>query len=323
MPYSAKNAISDGNPLETSQPNTAAADRTPLPVGTCIDYYKINRLIGSGGFSLIYLGEEDDTHDEVAIKEYLPKRFATRVQDKPNVAPLDDESQDKFYRGLRLFYQEAKALATLRHENIVNVRNCFMDNGTAYLVMDYQPGKNLGRYIKRRNGGLSTKFLMTVFPPLLEALQVIHNHQHLHLDIKPSNIHVRPGGRPLLLDFGAVFHLTSEGTTKAQVITPGFSPIEQYHSTAKVGPWTDVYAIGASMRTCIEGKPPPAATERHAKDTLVPAIEAFGTRYPRHILAAIDRAMEIDPQKRIQSAVLLRKALTRGGSDEYSGSIEE
>lgn len=290
----------------------SAPDRHPLPAGTSIDYYKVHKLIGSGGFSLIYLGEEEDSHDDVAIKEYLPKRFAKRVDEgKERVAALDEQNKDKFYRGLRLFYQEAKALALLRHPNIVNVRNCFLANGTAYLVMDYQPGRNLGRYVKRRKGGLSTKFLMTVFPPLLEALQLIHNNQHLHLDIKPSNIHIRPGGRPLLLDFGAVFHLSNEGHKKAQVITPGFSPIEQYHATAKVGPWTDVYAIGASIRTCIEGRPPPAATERHAKDTLTPAVEAFGKRYPRHILTAIDRAMEIDPQKRLQSANMLRKALLR------------
>ena len=293
----------------------SAPDRHPLPAGTNIDYYKVHKLIGSGGFSLIYIGEEEDSHDDVAIKEYLPKRFARRAAEgKVKVVALDDQSKDKFYRGLRLFYQEAKALALLKHPNIVNVRNCFLANGTAYLVMDYQPGRNLGRYVKRRKGGLSTRFLMTVFPPLLEALQLIHNNQHLHLDIKPSNIHIRPGGRPLLLDFGAVFHLSNEGHKKAQVITPGYSPIEQYHATAKVGPWTDVYAVGASIRTCIEGRPPPAATERHAKDTLTPAVEAFGKRYPRHILTAIDRAMEIDPQKRLQSANMLRKALLRDTS---------
>lgn len=287
-----------------------APPRVPLPPGSRIDYYHLHKLIGSGGFSLIYLGQEDDTHDEVAIKEYLPKRFAKR-ENGVMVSVPHDRDKEKFYRGLRLFYQEAKALALLRHPNIVNVRNCFLANGTAYLVMDYQPGKNLGRYIKHRKGGLSTRFLMTVFPPLLDALQVIHNERHLHLDIKPSNIHIRPGGRPLLLDFGAVFHLANEEHKKAQVITPGFSPVEQYHATAKVGPWTDVYAIGASMRTCIEGKPPPTATERHANDTLVPAAEAFSTRYPRHILTAIDRAMEVDPQKRIQSAAMFLKALQK------------
>ena len=294
----------------------SSPQREPLPIGTKLDYYKVHKLIGSGGFSLIYLGEEEDSHDEVAIKEYLPKRFAQRSEDKI-FSVIGEDTKDRFNRGLRLFYQEAKALAMLRHPNIVNVRNCFLDNGTAYLVMDYQPGKNLGRYIKRRKGGLSTNFIMTVFPPLLDALELIHGNQHLHLDIKPSNIHIRPGGRPLLLDFGAVYHLSKEGHKKAQVITPGFSPVEQYHASAKVGPWTDVYAIGASMRTCIEGRPPPTAIERHANDTLVPATEAFGKRYPKHILTAIDQSMEVDPQKRPQSAAILRRALFKDAPDRW------
>ncbi len=284
--------------------------RKPLPRGSRLDYYKVRKLIGSGGFSLIYLGEEDDSHDEVAIKEYMPKRFGRR-NSEGEITFHNNEDKDKFYRGLRLFFLEAKALAMLRHPNIVNVRNCFLDRSTAYLVMDYEPGKNLGSYIKRRKGGLSTRFLMTVFPPLLDALELIHNTQHLHLDIKPGNIHIRPGGQPLLLDFGAVYHLNGEGQKKSQVITPGFSPIEQYRSITKVGPWTDIYAVGASMRTCIEGRPPPTAIERHSKDTMVPAVEAFGRRYPRHILQAIDRAMEVDPQKRIQSAALLLKELNK------------
>lgn len=288
--------------------SSSSPQREPLEAGTKIDYYKVTKLIGSGGFSLIYIGEEEDTHDEVAIKEYIPKRFAQRGNGT-QVKAMAEDKKDKYYRGLRLFYQEAKALAHLKHPNIVNVRNCFQANNTAYLVMDYQPGRNLGRYIKRRKGGLSTNFLLTVFPPLLDALTLIHERHHLHLDIKPSNIHIRPGGKPLLLDFGAVYHSKNEAHKKAQVITPGFSPVEQYHASAKVGPWTDIYALGASMRTCIEGRPPPTAIERHAQDTLVPAMEAFGRRYPSFLLEAIDMAMEIDPQKRPQSASILAEIL--------------
>ncbi len=282
--------------------------RDSLPIGTVLDCYRITKLIGSGGFSLIYLAEDEDSHDEVAIKEYFPKRFGTRHNGRA-VSVIREDKHESFQRGRRLFYQEARVLATLRHPNIVHVRNCFLANNTAYLVMNYEPGKNLGRYIKKRDGGLSSNFLMTVFPPLLDALELIHSRQHLHLDIKPSNIHLRPGGNPLLLDFGAVYHLDDVGQKKAQVVTPGFSPIEQYYAAAKVGPYTDVYAIGATMRACIEGKPPPSAVERHAKDTLVPAIEVFGSRYPREILEAIDWAMHVDPTHRPQSAAELRDAL--------------
>lgn len=282
--------------------------RDSLPIGTVLDCYRITKLIGSGGFSLIYLAEDEDNHDEVAIKEYLPKRFGTR-KNGLSVEAVKEEKYESFQRGRRLFYQEARVLAMVRHPNIVHVRNCFLANNTAYLVMNYEPGKNLGRYIKKRQGGLSTNFLMTVFPPLLDALALLHQRQHLHLDIKPSNIHLRPGGNPLLLDFGAVYHLDDVGHKKAQVVTPGFSPIEQYYASARVGPFTDVYAIGATMRACIEGKPPPSAVERHAQDALLPAIEAFGRQYPREILESIDWAMHIESAHRPQSAAELRDAM--------------
>jgi len=285
-----------------------ARPRDSLPIGTVLDCYRITKLIGSGGFSLIYLAEDEDTHDEVAIKEYLPKRFGMR--DSNQAVTFSEEGKyESFQRGRRLFYQEAGLLALLRHPNIVHVRNCFLANNTAYLVMNYEPGKNLGRYIKKRQGGLSTNFLMTVFPPLLDALDLIHSKQHLHLDIKPSNVHLRPGGNPLLLDFGAAYHLDDIGQKKAQVVTPGFSPVEQYYASAKVGPCTDIYAVGATMRACIEGKPPPSAVERHANDTLLPAVESFGRRYPREILESIDWAMQLDAENRPPKAGDLRDVL--------------
>lgn len=284
--------------------------RESLAPGTLLDCYRVVKLIGSGGFSLIYLAEDEDSHDEVAIKEYIPKRFGKRVSGDV-VTVTNPNKHANFERGRKLFYQEANVLAMLRHDNIVSVRNCFLDNGTAYMAMDYEPGKNLGLYIKRRKGRLSTHFLMKVFPPLLDALDLIHSKQHLHLDIKPSNVHLRPGGDPILLDFGAAYHLDDVGEKKAQVITPGFSPIEQYYATAKVGPWTDVYAIGASIRSCIEGKSPPSSVERHAKDTVEPATKLFSQRYPMHILEAIDWAMQIDAENRPQTAGELRDALTQ------------
>jgi serine/threonine protein kinase len=283
--------------------------RDSLPPGTHLDCYRIVKLLGSGGFSLIYLAEDEDTHDEVAIKEYLPKELGTREGLNP-VTAVSENKLDRFHRGRRLFYQEAKALATLRHPNIVNVRNCFLANNTAYLVMDYEPGKNLGRYIRKRQGGLSTRFMLTVFPPLLDALELIHRHRHLHLDIKPSNVHLRPGGNPLLLDFGAVYHLgNTSGDRNTRVITPGFSPVEQYRADSDVGPYTDVYAVGASMRACIEGRTPPASIDRAKEDTLVPAVREFASRYPRHVLEAIDWAMAVESAQRPQSAADLRDAL--------------
>jgi len=290
--------------MSDSNPRKALLPRTQL------DCYRIVRLIGSGGFSLIYLARDEETQDEVAIKEYFPKQYATRADDY-RITLNENSRISSFNRGLKLFFLEARALANLRHANIVNVRNCFLENDSAYMVMDYEPGKNLGTYIKKRQGGLSTNFIMTVFPPLLDALNLMHTQHHLHLDIKPGNIHLRPGGNPLLLDFGAV-HLLSDPTdaTKSQIITPGFSPVEQYYAKGNIGSWSDVYAVGATMRACLDGKPPPASTDRDAgKETLQPAVEKYIDRYPRWLLESIDWAMEIDAFDRPASAAELRDHL--------------
>lgn len=290
--------------MQDSNPRKALLPRTRL------DCYRVVRLIGSGGFSLIYLARDEETQDEVAIKEYFPKRFGVRNHTH-RIGLAEKSRSESFNRGLRLFFLEARALARLSHPNIVNVRNCFMDNDTAYLVMDYEPGKNLGTYIKKRQGGLSTNFIMTVFPPLLDALNLMHNQQHLHLDIKPGNIHLRPGGNPLLLDFGAV-HLFTEQVEKhqSQIITPGYSPVEQYYANGNIGPWSDVYAVGATMRACLDGKPPPSATDRDAgKEQLQPAEEKYADRYPVWLLRSIDWAMEIAAPDRPATAAELRDAL--------------
>ena len=285
------------------------ANRNSLPLGTIIDCYEITKLMASGGFSLIYLAKDTDNQDRVVIKEYLPKKLATREDGKMLVKVVSDERREAFNQGRKLFYQEAKVLSLLKHPNIVNVRNFFLANDTAYLIMDYEEGKNLGGYIRKRGGGLSTTFMMTVFPPILDALSLVHDNNQLHLDIKPSNIHLRPAGNPLLLDFGAAHEFMEQAKSRSgRVVTPGYSPVEQYYATGKIGPWSDVYAMGASMRTCLDGKAPPTSIERHAKDSLKPASIVFKHRYPAHMLEAIDWAMEIEAKKRPQNAHELLEA---------------
>jgi len=297
--------------------------RDSLPEGTVIDCYVIMKVVASGGFSLIYLAEDEDTQDEVIIKEFLPKKLARRGENN-KVIPIDEKHRDNLSRSLRLFYQEAKVLASLRHPNIVQVRGFFLENDTGYLVMDHERGKNLASYIKKRSGSLSTRFIMTVFPPILDALSQIHARDLLHLDIKPSNIHLRTGGNPLLLDFGAVHELQNENSRAGRVVTTGFSPVEQYYQSGNVGPWSDVYAIGASMRACLDGKAPPSAIERHAKEKLKPAARVYRRRYPASLLEAIDWAMEIDYEKRPQNAGELLDALRNGdpGLDTESEASE-
>jgi serine/threonine protein kinase len=290
-----------------------------LASGAHVDRYTIQRPMGGGGFSLVYLARDEQSRSEVVIKEYMPRRLAIRGDDGQTVIARDDDEKiaERFGHGKKLFFQEASTLATLKHPNIVNVTSFFRANGTVYMVMEYESGINLQDYIKRHNGGLSEKLLRTVFPPLLDGLKLIHSRGLLHLDIKPSNIYLRSGGKPLLLDFGAVHEMIQSRQDQVnQVVTPGFSPIEQLKPGGYVGPWSDIYAIGAAMRACIEGAAPPPSGERAVKDAMKPAAAAFRKRYSQSLLHAIDWAMEVDPLARPQNVDQLLEAMNRQDPEE-------
>lgn len=273
-----------------------------LQPGTTIDQYIIERPLAGGGFSSVYLARQWSDQHQVAIKEYLPRRLAHRTWGN-KVVPNNEAARSSFLRGRRLFLEEAKVLTKLRHPNIVEVLNFFEANSTVYLVMTYDYGRILGGYLKEKGGGLSEHFLLTVFPALLSCLKVIHERGLLHLDIKPQNILIRPGGDPLLLDFGAVQPYPYVGRSKiGKVLTSGFSPIEQYSDDGNLGPWSDIYAVGATIRTCLDGESPPPAPERAAKDKLVSAAAAFKRKYPLPLLKAIDAALEVQAANRPQSA---------------------
>jgi serine/threonine protein kinase len=272
-----------------------------LPSGSYLEHYKIGKSLSCGGFSIVYFAIDTKTQTPVVIKEYLPQRLAKRLRDY-KVAPIKPAMVDAFMEGRKLFFQEAKTLATLKHPNIVAVENFFNANGTVYMVMEYKPGRNLEIYIRQHQGNLSEQFIRAVFRPLCDGLAMVHETGLLHLDIKPGNIHLQNGGEPLLLDFGAVKAMSqSRQDQPMQVITQGFSPIEQHNNRGYIGPWTDIYALGATMRACIEGKPPMCSKERYQQDALRPAAEAFKRKYSAALLASIDCAMEVDPELRPQS----------------------
>jgi serine/threonine protein kinase len=236
----------------------------------------------------------------VAIKEYLPSNQARRG-DASRVEPITEDAAAGFRQGIKRFFDEAAALAKINHPNIVRVVNFFRANNTVYMVMRYEHGKDLRWYIKRKNGHLSENVLRAIFPPLLLGLRDVHNNNLLHLDIKPANIFLRPGGNPLLLDFGAARNAVTENRpTGPYTLTLGFAPIEQ-HLGGHVGPWSDVYAIGASMWSCISGRPPPPATERRVKDTYRPAARQFARQYSNQLLESIDWCLQFHQLDRPQS----------------------
>jgi len=288
-------------------------NNSSLSPGTRLEEYVIRQKLGGGGFSIVYLAEEAGSEELVAIKEYMPLKLAHRGEDGCTIHTTDEKAAEQFSHGKRMFFQEANALAAIKHPNIINVVNFFRANDTVYMVMEFVKGINLQDYIKRHKGGLSEKFLYHVFLPLLDGLKLLHSKGLLHMDIKPGNIHLRPGGSPVLLDFGAVHQMqTSRKYQPGQVLTLGFSPIEQSMSGGYVGPWTDLYAIGATMRACIEGTAPPPAEERRMEDTMKPAVEAFKKSYSRKLLRAIDWAMEVDPMYRPQTVDELIGAMNDG-----------
>ncbi|NIP72115.1 MAG: serine/threonine protein kinase [Gammaproteobacteria bacterium] len=280
-----------------------------LPPNTKVDEYIIRSTLGGGGFSVVYLASECHSDRPVVIKEYMPTKLARRHADQ-SISAVSSEAGRRLQSGRALFFQEASILATLKHPNIVEVLNFFRANETVYMVMAYEDGENLQHYIKKRRGKLSERFLLTVFPALINALKLIHSHGYLHLDVKPGNIHLRRGGSPLLLDFGAVHRrMESRQRMPGQVCTTAFSPTEQYDHTGYVGPWTDLYALGATMRACVDGRPPPDARARQVKDELRPAAVAFRRQYSQELLEALDWALEVDPLLRPQSADELLQAL--------------
>jgi len=272
-----------------------------LPQGTALSRYIISATLSAGGFGIVYLAQDSQSGQTVVIKEFLPNRLAQREANL-NVVAKDASCKDKLYEGRQLFLLEVNALKKLNHPNIVHITDSFEAFGTVYIVMEYRPGENLQHIVSNQGGNLKEKIIRTIFPPLIDGVRLVHNNNLLHLDIKPGNILVQKNFSPILLDFGAVMRKNMSRTVQQRpVITAGFSPVEQHNPKGYCGPWTDIYAIGATMRACIEGKAPPAATERQEQDKMKPAAVLFKRKYSVELLEALDWAMEVDPTLRPQT----------------------
>lgn len=284
---------------------------TPLPPGHAIDGYRFERQISMGGFSIVYLAT-DPQGTPVAIKEYLPQSLAERkVGLVPQVAPANREA---YQNGMMAFYEEGIALARLNHPNVVRVTNFLRAHDTVYLVMRYEQGRTLHEHIRKHHGEFTENFMRGVFMRLLAGLREVHANKLLHLDIKPSNIWLRTDGNPVLLDFGATRQaLFQQNAPELRpVYTPGYAAPEQYGTPGTLGdqgPWTDVYAVGASMYACLAAAAPQPADLRMIDDKLVPAAQRWAGRYSPQLLDTIDQCMRLDPLARPQSAFGLQRLL--------------
>lgn len=292
----------------------------PLPAGFKLEEYCIERMISHGGFSIVYLGK-DAAGMDVAIKEYLPNFISLRggVDPQPTV---QDTHRSAFNHGLRSFFEESRALASLNHPNVVRVLNFFRANGTAYLVMQFEHGRTLHQHMSKHKGALREHFVRSLFGRLLNGLREVHSHKLLHLDIKPANIYLRYDGSPVLLDFGAARQVIGEDSPSLRSVhTPGFSAPEQHDKDIPLGPWTDIYAVGASLYACLGGKSPVSVRERMENDTLVSAVHAFSGRYSRQLLETVDQCLRLDHLKRPQSVLALQKLLAMEGGAVDSPSL--
>ena len=280
----------------------------PLPEGFQLENYRILRLLASGGFSFVYLAH-DENEVPVAVKEYLPAALALRTDTGP--APVVPEQNLATFRyGLKCFFEEGRALASLSHPNVVRVINFFRANDTVYLVMRYERGRTLQEHIHKKSGAIREDWLRSTFAQLLNGLREVHSNKLLHLDIKPGNIYVRNDGNPVLIDFGAARQtLTADGMKLPPMYTPGFASPEHHRERDKLGPWSDIYSIGASMYACLAGAGPPVATQRLEKDKMTSARKGWAGKYSAELLDTIDWCLRLNHLERPQSVFALQKAL--------------
>ena len=276
--------------------------------------YRFGDVLGSGGYGITYKGEDLALGRPVAIKEYLPNTFARRSQDGVTVKPRDAKQQELFAWGIERFRQEAETLVQLQHPNIVRVLRYFAANGTAYIVMVYEKGTSLGERLLD-GATLPPSELNKLIEPLLSGIETVHKARFLHRDIKPDNIYLRGDGSPVLLDFGSARQAIGARTQSiTSIVSPGYSPFEQYGKAAgDQGPWTDIYALGATLYRCIAGKRPPPALDRvGGKRPMESAMELGAADYDPALLRAIDTALEMRAEDRPQTIAALR-AIMRGG----------
>src|SRR3982751_6809603 len=288
----------------------------PLPAGYVLNGYRIEKPLSSGGFSIVYLAR-DETGTPFAIKEYLPSSLPLRSEGV-EVTITDESNLSIFRHGLKCFFEEGRALAMISHPNVVRVENFFRANETCYMVMTYVRGRTLQFHIQRNRAELTKTFLRKVFIQMMNGLREVHANKLLHLDIKPANVFISMEGRPVLLDFGAARITLSEEAMKLNpMYTAGFAAPEHYRfKPEELGPWSDIYSVGATLYTCIAGTPPQAGDAREQKDQMIPLRTPARQHYSEELYGLVDACLSVDRMQRPQTAFDLQKQLMEEPPEE-------
>ena len=297
-----------------------------LAPGTRLAEFEVTRLIGQGGFGVVYEAWDHTLERVVALKEYLPTTLAARAADG-SIHPLSERQRQTFELGMRSFINEARLLAQFDHPSLVKVYRFWEERGTTYMVMPYYQGQTLRQALAARApGGVDEAWLLMVVDGVSQALGVMHAAHCYHRDIAPDNIMLLEGSdRPMVLDFGAARRVISDKTQAITVILkPGYAPIEQYAEMPdmKQGAWTDVYALAAVMHLAVAGRVPPPSVGRVMTDSYTPLVgdAELSARYSPGLLRAIDAGLAVRPDARPQSVAELRSLLGLDNTSTEGGA---
>ena len=298
-----------------------------LRVGTLLKgQYLVGRVLGQGGFGITYLGWDTVLDAPVAIKEFYPRELVTRDHHQSDsVMVYTNQMGPAFVSGRERILREAKALAKLRDiPQIVGVQNCFNANGTAYIVMEYVRGMDLVHYVQSKGGRLTMKETFAILEPVMIALEKVHRQGLVHRDISPDNIMLDMEGNTRVLDFGAVRSVEAPDEEKdltqstEAIVKHGFTPMEQYRSRGSLGPWTDEYALCATIWYCLTGNPPPDALSLSMEDEALSRANVPGLTEDQW--AALKRGMSPKAKDRFGDLSLLRQALQPTGRGSSGGN---
>ncbi len=287
---------------------TALMSARALSQGYEILWYTIDRVLGQGGFGITYLAHDRNLDRSVAIKEYLPTSFAYRREDY-SVKPITGDHRESFAWGLNSFQKEAQTLARFSHPNIVRVNSVFEANNTAYMVMEYEHGQSLAALYKNTEKQRDQSLIEQIFFPIFDGLKEIHKFGFIHRDIKPANIYIRDDETPVLIDFGSARQTSQQQDSEmTSLVSQGYTPLEQYSTSyGAQGPWTDIYALAATIFEGIVGGRPAESLSRSAcllrakPDLVVPLSTQDYPAFSQQFLDAVFIGLKLEPEARPKS----------------------